>query len=192
MPLEVSNLWKSLCANQFAKADDGFLADFRRPGGANSRLASWDPADSTMRYFKFMLYAAVQRQPERFFALYSALENADIGQPVAVTLGSCEINIDYFLALDEFLFLKSAVDFSSVHSIVEIGAGFGRTCHTLLTLAAAEIEEYTIIDLPQVLELSRRALAKLIPGHYRKVRFIDATNEYEWDNLQADLAVEYR
>lgn len=189
MSLEVSNLWKSLCANQFAEADDRFLEDFRRPGGANSRLASWDPADGTTRYFKFLLYMAAERQPERFFALYRALGRVDIGQPVAVTLRSCEVNIDYFLSLDEFLFLESAIDFSSVHSIVEIGAGFGRTCHALLALAAANIDEYAIIDLPQVLELSKRALAKLIPAHYRKVRFIDATSENQWDHLHADLAI---
>jgi putative sugar O-methyltransferase len=190
MVLEVSNLWKSLCADQFAKIDDAFLETFRRPGGANNRLAAWDPLDQTMRYFKFLLYAAAERQPERFFTLYRALGKVDLGQPVAVTLHSCEINIDYFLSIDEFLFLESAIDMQSIRSIVEIGAGFGRTCHTLLALCAAgQVEQYSIVDLPQVLELSRRALEKLVPQHYRKIRFIDATNETNWRGLTADLAI---
>jgi putative sugar O-methyltransferase len=188
MSLEPSNLWKALCADQFAKVDESFLVNFRRPGGANSRLA-WEPADNTMRYFKFLLYAAAERQSERFFQLYRALDKVDIGQPVTVTLRGCQINIDYFLALDEFLFLESAIDLPSLRSIVEIGAGFGRTCHTLVALTAAEIKQYTIVDLPQILELSRRALAKLVPAHYRKIRFIDARNEHEWDKLRADLVI---
>jgi putative sugar O-methyltransferase len=190
MSLEVSTLWKSLCAGQFAKADDEFLEIFRRPGGANNRLAAWDPADKTTRYFKFMLYTAAERQPERFFTLYRSLGKVDIGQPVAVTLRSCKINIDYFLALDEFLFLESSADLRSIRTVIEIGAGFGRTCHTLFALCAAEqLDHYTIIDLPQVLELSRRALAKLIPQHYDRVRFIDATDERNWHDVSADLII---
>src|SRR5262245_37330665 len=190
MALEVSNLWKSLCADLFATTDDAFLETFRRPGGANNRLAAWDPHDKTMRYFKFLLYAAAERQPDRFFTLYRALGNVDLGQPVSVTLRSCAINIDYFLSIDEFLFLESVIELRSVRSIVEIGAGFGRTCHVLLALSpAAQIDQYTIVDLPQILELSRNALKKLIPQHYQKVRFIDATSERDWQGLAADLAI---
>ena len=185
--LEISNLWKSLCENQFAKTDDAFLETFRRPGGANNRLAAWDPLDKSMRYFKFLLYTAAERQPERFFELYRALGSVDLGKPISVMLRSCEINIDYFLSIDEFLFLESAIDLKSVRSVVEIGAGFGRTCHTLLALGG--VKQYVIVDLPQVLELSRRALAKLIPQHYDKVRFIDATNEKDWQGIAADLVI---
>ncbi len=190
MTLEVSNLWKSLCAEVFANADDAFLETFRRPGGANNRLAAWDPLDKTARYFKFLLYTAAERQPERFFAAYRVLGNVDLGQPVSVTLRSCAINIDYFLSVDEFLFLESAIDLKSVRSAVEIGAGFGRTCHTLLALCAGgQLERYTIVDLPQILALSRRALARLIPQHFDKVRFVDATDEASWNGLAADLAI---
>ena len=190
MALEVSNLWKSLCADLFVNTDDSFLETFRRPGGANNRLAAWDPCDKTMRYFKFLLYTAAERQQERFFTLYRALGNVDIGQPVNVTLRSCAINIDYFLSIDEFLFVESAIDLRTVRSIVEIGAGFGRTCHAMLALSsAAQIDEYIIIDLPQILELSRHALKRLIPHHYHKVRFIDATNEKDWQGLRADLVI---
>jgi len=190
MTLEIADLWKSLCANEFAKIDDAFLEHFRRPGGANNRLGSWDPFDSTMRYFKFMLYTAAARQSERFFALYDALGRVDIGQPVSVRVRSRAINIDYFLSIEEFMFLESAFELQSVESVVEIGAGFGRTCHTLLALCAtASLERYTIIDLPEVLELSRCTLAKLVPEHYGKVRFIDATKQAEWRGLRADLAI---
>jgi hypothetical protein len=142
-----------------------------------------------MRYFKFLLYTAAQSQPERFFDVYRNLGNVDVGGPVSVTLHSCDINIDYFLAVGEFLFLESAIDMASIRSVVEIGAGFGRTCHALLALGdKARLEQYTIVDLPQVLELSRRVLAQVVPDQFGKIRFIDAT-QGSWRGLRADLAI---
>jgi putative sugar O-methyltransferase len=189
MAIETSKLWNSLCADLFARIDDDFLDEFRRPGGANKRLAAWDPFDQTMRYFKFMLYTAAERQPERFFQLYRALGNVDLGHPISITVRSCAINIDYFLSIEEFLFLESAIDLAAIRSIVEIGAGFGRTCHALLALTGGKVDQYTIVDLPEVLELSRRALFKLIPQQYRKIRFVDASDEQAWQGLAADMAI---
>ena len=42
-------------------------------------------------------------------------------------------------------------------SVVEIGAGYGRTCHSILSLYP-NITEYHIIDFPQMLDLSRAYL----------------------------------
>ena len=135
MTPETSALWKSLSRSLFVDIDDAFVARFRQPGGANSRLGSWDPRDPTMRYFKFMLYTAAERQPDRFFSLYRALGKVNVGSPVSVTVRSCAINIDYLQSIEEFMFLESAIDIAAVRSVIEIGAGFGRTCHTLLALA---------------------------------------------------------
>jgi len=185
---ETSELWKSLSSTLFANVDDAFVAQFRRPGGANSRLGAWDPFDRTMRYFKFLLYTVAERQPDRFFSLYRALGSVDIGAPISVELRSCAVNIDYLLSVHEYLFLESAATFATTRSIVEMGAGFGRTCHTLLALAE-QIERYTIIDLPNVLELSRRVLSQAVPQHIHKIRFIDATDNKAWRGLAADLAI---
>jgi putative sugar O-methyltransferase len=187
MTVEISNLWKTLCSDVFANTDEAFLRTFRNPGGANNRLAAWDPLDSTMRFFKFLLYTTAERQPEHFFSLYRKLGNVEIGGPVSVSLHSCAINIDYFLSVEEFMFLEASVGMSSIGSVVEIGAGFGRTCHALLALAP-RLERYTIVDLPQVLALSRSVLAQVVPDHYDKIRFIDAT-EGGWQEIQADLAI---
>src|ERR1700683_5072052 len=104
----VSDLWESLSQTLLAAIDDEFVANFRRPSGANHRLAAWDPFDGTMRYFKFMLYAAAERQPDRVFSLYRALGKVDVGGPVSVEVRSCAINIDYLLSVDEYMFLEAA------------------------------------------------------------------------------------
>jgi putative sugar O-methyltransferase len=189
MTVEVSNLWKGLCAGVFATTDEEFLQSFRKPGGANGRLAAWDPLDPTMRYFKFLLYTAAERQAERFFALYRKLGSVSIGSPVSVWVRSCDINLDYFLAVDEFLFIESVIEREGVRSVVEIGAGFGRTCHALMALGAGNIDSYCIVDLPEILELSRRVLARTVPEHFDRIRFIDATTESTWKGIQADLVI---
>jgi putative sugar O-methyltransferase len=189
MTVEVSKLWKALCADMFATTDEEFLQSFRKPGGANSRLAAWDPLDPTMRYFKFLLYTTAERQVERFFALYRKLGDVSIGSPVSVRVRSCDINLDYFLAVDEFLFIESVIEREAVRSIVEIGAGFGRTCHALIALKAGHIDSYCIVDLPEILELSRRVLARAVPDHFDRIRFIDATDESTWKGLKADLVI---
>lgn len=189
MPVEISELWNSLSRTLFANVDEDFVNNFRRPGGANGRLGSWDPFDRSMRYFKFMLYAAAERQPERFFKLYRALGRVDIGSPVSITVQGCAVNIDYLLALEEYLFLEAALAMKSVRSVIEIGAGFGRTCHTLLALAGDSIEQYTIVDLENVLALSRRVLAEAVPQHWPKIRFVAADDVSGWHGCSADLAI---
>ena len=183
-----SRLWDALSDTLFDNIDDQFVASFRRPGGANSRLGSWDPFDKTMRYFKFMLFSAAERQQPEFFEHYRRLRNIDVGAPVSVKVHGCAINIDYLMSVQEYMFMDSCVSFETLRSVVEIGAGFGRTCHTLLSLSDA-IERYTIVDLPNVLALSRRVLAETAPDRLEIIEFIDATNADDWRGLERDLAI---
>ena len=69
---------------------------------------------------------------------------------------------------------------------MEIGAGFGRTCHTLLTLCPA-IEEYIIVDLEPMLRLSRAYLQRVVPR--ANIRFISNSDEKALETLNADLAI---
>jgi putative sugar O-methyltransferase len=183
-----SDLWNNLTASLFANIDDAFVAEFRKPGGANSRLAAWDPFDRTMRYFRFMLFNACERQPDRFFDLYASLGDTLIGAPVTVKVRGLDINIDHLFSVEEFMFVDRAIGASNVRSVVEIGAGFGRTCQAFLALAPS-VERYTIVDLPNVLGLSRRVLQKVAPEKFDRITFIDATDRDAWQGLEADLAI---
>lgn len=185
---QVSQLWTELASGLFGRIDDTFLATFRAPGGANNRLAAWDALDRTARYFKFLLFNAASAKPDRFFDCYRRVGNVGIGAPTFVTVRGCHINIDYFLAVDEFLFLEEALNLADVRSIVEIGAGFGRTCHVLMALA--DIERYTIIDIPEVLKLSSRYLERVLPAaDCRKITFVDAQDSAGWAGTQSDLTI---
>ena len=52
-PKTRSELWTNITSSLFSKIDDVFIGTFRAPGGANSRLAAWDPLDKSMRYYNF-------------------------------------------------------------------------------------------------------------------------------------------
>jgi len=185
---KTSDLWVSITASLFSKIDDEFLCAFRAPGGANARLAAWDPFDKSMRYYKFLLFNTALKKNRKFHSTYRKLGNTSIGNPITVAVAGLQVDIDYLFAVEEFLFLDRHMEMGSLKCIVEIGAGFGRTCHTLLSQIPS-ITKYTIVDLPEVLNLSKAYLARAIPDLYSKIDFIECTDTKRWHHLKTDLAI---
>lgn len=188
MSHKISNLWTTLSDELFADVDDAFVDHFREPGGANCRLAAWDPFDTTMRYYKFILFEAARHRPESFYDYYRRLGDTHIGNPISVRVKNLDINLDYLFSIDEYLFLDSAMDTRTLDSIIEIGAGFGRTCHALTRLLP-RVTSYTIVDLPQLLVLSRALLTRAVPDQLHKITFVDAMDAKAWQGLSADLVI---
>jgi hypothetical protein len=187
MTNEPSNLWNNITSTLFSNIDDDFINSFRSPGGANARLAAWDPYDKSTRYYKFLLFNTARSKNSEFFEAFKKIENVNLGKPVSVNIQSCDINIDHLFAVEEVLFILSALQKKDIKSVIEIGAGFGRTCQTLLSIVPS-IETYKIIDLPEVLNLSKLYLEKTIPELIDKVEFIDCTSDFTIGSA-ADLAI---
>ncbi len=188
MTRKSSELWTSITSSLFSKIDDTFLEDFRAPGGANSRLAAWDPLDKSMRYYKFLLFNVAYHKPDDFFDAYRKLGNTGTGNPVTISIADCKIDIDYLFAVEEFMFLRQHINLHEIKKVVEIGAGFGRTCHTLMRLVDS-VEEYTIVDLPEVLKLSQAYLKLVAPDCFDRITFIENNDIDAWSALQSDLAI---
>jgi putative sugar O-methyltransferase len=172
-----SKLWLDISRNFFSgnKISEHTLSNFREPGKLNSRLAAQDPMENSSRYFKSVLYTSCKNQPKIFFESYKKIENTSLGCPPEICVDKLKINIDYFFSVEEFLFLKNNLNFNKIHQVLEIGAGFGRTCHTLMSLNLG-ISKYIIVDLPEVLELSRIYLKRVLPHAFHLVEFIDCTS----------------
>ena len=166
-----SDLWEDITTSLFSNIDQEFINTFRSPGGANSRLAAWDPLDKSMRYYKFLLFNILRNKEVSFFDNYRKLKNTEIGNPITVNVNNTDVDIDYLFSIEEYLFIQKNIELKKLKKIVEIGAGFGRTCHALLTLIDS-VEEYIIVDLPEVINLSSNFLKKAIPEHFSKIRFI--------------------
>jgi hypothetical protein len=186
MTTKPSNLWSNITSTLFSNIDDDFVNSFRIPGGVNARLAAWDPYDKSMRYYKFLLYNTACGKTFEFFETYKKIKDVNVGQPVSVNIGGCDINIDHLFAVEEALFIRGALK-SEIKSVIEIGAGFGRTCQTLLSIEPS-IQSYTIIDLPEVLNLSKLYLKKAMPELIDKVEFIDCRSGL-FKERTADLAI---
>ena len=69
-----SRLWANITSTLFSNVDDDFVNSFRISGGANARLAAWDPYDKSARYYKFLLYNTACSKGENFFEAYKKLE----------------------------------------------------------------------------------------------------------------------
>lgn len=173
--MKTSKLWDDLVKNQFAKIDASFLADFREPGNANNRLAAWDPYDKSMRYFKFLFFHQIQTKDAKFFANYAKIGPTALGNPVVLMSPSGQpINLDHFFSIEEFTFLDANLRIGELNHVLEIGAGFGRTAQALVNLVE-NLEAYTIVDLPEVLALSRAYLEQVLDDtKFAKLRFVDA------------------
>lgn len=176
-----SKLWDKLTAEEFASVDDTFLSTFRAPSSAN-KFVAWDPYERSTRYLQFLLFTVAARKTSAFFDAYRRLGATDVGAPLAVRVGGCAINADYLAAVEEWEFMTAHDALRGADRVVEIGAGFGRTCHTLLTLCP-DIVEYTIVDLAPMLRLSSSYLSRVAPSVYGKVRFVAS------DDLPAQAAL---
>jgi putative sugar O-methyltransferase len=170
-----SSLWLDLSQGPFKSISDGFLESFRRPNGANNRLGAWDATDPTARHFKFLLWNACETRDEHFFDTLSRIAPRDVGRPVSIRYRGMNVDMDYALAADECEFLGR--EGISPRTVVEVGAGFGRTAHAMLSVYDA-IEQYVIVDLPEVLELSRRYLGRVLSAAaLDRVRFCSALEQ---------------
>lgn len=188
MALELSDLWKNLTSSRFADIDGKFFETFRTPGNPAQRTNAWDPYEKSSRYYKFLLFKVAQLQSDSFFELFCTLRNTMLGGPLTVRVRGLDIDIDYLMATEEFMFLRDAFPVSGMRHLTEIGAGFGRTCHALLSYLP-DVQSYTIIDLPEMLDLSRGYLSRVAPDLVHKVRFVDWQDTGEWAKGPQDLVI---
>ena len=160
------------------------LNTFRSIGSKQLRFAVWDAIDGSSRNYKSLMYEFALYLNENFEKqnideglkitdLLSAIKNQNLGSPPTIRFEDFDVSLDYLLGLEEFMFCRDVLNKSD--SVCEIGAGFGRTCHTLLSLT--EVERYMIIDLPEVLVLSKAYLCQVLNEKlFKKISFLSADN----------------
>lgn len=189
---EGSYLWHSI--TESAEFTGWDLSDFRKPGKLNSRLAAWEPRELTTRYYRSFLNLAFLSAPEWVKQELSSFSlNTSLGAPVENQVEfdgtSFAINLDYLQTFEEMYFLNASLDIlQEVKSVCEVGAGFGRLAHVMLE--RFPIESYFIVDLPPVLELSKRYLARVLPHDlFSKVKFISSEDERNYP-FSADLSIQ--
>lgn len=118
----------------------------------------------------------------------STTADISLGGALEIVFDDMKINADYYAAVEEYDFLKRNNIFQYINKIVEIGGGFGRTCHVIMTIS--NIEKYVIVDLEPMLQLSRSYLKRVLPAHiFSRIQFVSSEDRVEQGNLSADLVI---
>jgi putative sugar O-methyltransferase len=174
--LQASPQWERIQQNWVTEDAAGDLATFKSDR-RNYNLALWSPEANGIRYLKTLVYnLASALRPEDWTRLRN-IRNRELGDPLVVHIDGEAVCLDYLQAVLELGFIERNLDLRGAR-VMEIGAGYGRTCHAML--ANHEVAEYWIVDLTNTLRLSRSYLREVLDDErYAKVRFVDVENVEE-------------
>jgi putative sugar O-methyltransferase len=114
-----------------------------------------------------------------------ALPEPELGDPLPVAWRGRLISQDLANSALEVNAIARALGESAPASIVEVGAGYGRTAFVLLTLYP-EVS-YTVVDIEPALTIARWYLTSLFPG--RELRFLKPDAAQTLADDSADLIV---
>ena len=166
-----SALWRLIEQTSVTKTSVQDLSDLKS-SAVNFKLALWNPRTNGVRYLKTLTYSlCASMSPENWRRL-SLIHNRHIGRPWSVTYNGQAVCLDYLQAVFELEFMERHVNLEDA-TVVEIGAGYGRTCHAVL--ANHVVRRYDIVDLPNCLELAGRYLREVLPrASFDCLRFVAA------------------
>lgn len=126
-------------------------------------LAAYEPHNP--RYFTALHHVYWSALKERdHLELLSRLAEPELGGGDTVLVHGKRVSIDLLQSVDEFYRLFDLMKWSKDDAVTfaEIGAGYGRLAHVVLT--AMPNARYVIFDLPESLLLSQYYLTSLFPS----------------------------
>jgi putative sugar O-methyltransferase len=193
-PVE-SKLWQYINTKHITKKRVQNLKNFKS-NDVNFKLSLWNPHTNGVRYLKSLIYNLCMTLTTENWERLSKTKKRDVGNPISITFNDENTCLDYLQAVYELEFIENGLlqNIRSRHafpqSILEIGAGYGRTCHTIISNHSS-IETYFIIDLQNCLSLSKRYLREVLDdSHFSKIHFISVENIVELDDLGSiDLCI---
>lgn len=181
-----SKLWQMINSSVMTDENMRDLSCFRS-GKLNFRIALWNPQTNGIRYLKALAYNLAASLTEKQWKKMGRVKNRNVGKPIAIKYNGREVCLDYLQALYELEFIEKNMRLEGAR-VLEIGAGYGRTAHALIS--NHNIKEYTIVDLGNCLSLSRAYLKKVLDKRqYAKLRFILASDFGCLDGERFDLAL---
>ncbi len=153
-----------------------------------SRRRSWAPLDWSMAD-RWLYTAAVRllweyalRHGDReVLGLAEPLE----GDPLPVSYRGRLISQDLANSALEVVAMRRILGARSPQSILEVGAGYGRTAYVLLSVYPSST--YTVVDIEPALSISRWYLSRLFPSD--RLRFLTPDRIDEVASGSVDLAV---
>lgn len=154
----------------------------------NFKIAFWDPEVNGLRYMKTLIYNLAAGLSDENWTRLRRIGNRTVGDPFTITYNGELVCMDYLRSVLELDFIARDVELDGAR-VLEIGAGYGRTGHTLLS--NHDLREYHIIDLPNSLKLSQAYLRTVLDDEqYAKVRFTSVADvDQRYADTEFDLTV---
>lgn len=181
-----SKLWQRINRDIISLDRLKNLSNFRS-SDINYKIALWNPETNGVRYLKTLIYNLVSSFTDKEALILKNIEDITFGNPITIKYNGKEVCLDYAKASMEIAFIDKVM-YLQERSILEIGAGYGRTCHTVLS--NFDIKSYTIIDLTNCLNLSFRYLKEVLkPELFKKIIFCDANEIKKVDQNEYDLCI---
>jgi len=181
-----SALWKLINTSYITDDKIQNINDFKN-SDVNFRIALWNPQTNGVRYLKTLIYNLCAELSAQNWYRLSKIKKRDVGAPISVIYDGQAVCMDYLQAIYETEFISDHIHLDEI-DILEIGAGYGRTCHAILSNHL--VKSYTILDLPNCLELSRRYLTEVLDKEsLSKVIFVKVIDFSNMDNHHFDLCI---
>lgn len=161
--------WQALVNGHYREAPLDDLATFKS-SAVNNKITLWDPETNGLRYLLELIVNLCRQLTPREWDCLCAMRGKKVGAPHSVRFRGETVCLDSLQAVFELCFIKDNMELEG-SKIIEIGAGYGRTCHALLS--NEDISSYTIVDIPLMLNLARRYLPLVLPPErFSRIRFV--------------------
>jgi len=181
-----SKLWEYINRTHITKKKIQDLSDFKS-NSINHKLSIWNPHTNGVRYLKELIFYICTTLSSREWDKLKKINKKEIGEPYSIRFNNETVCLDYLQAVFEITFIEDDFDFQNT-SIIEIGAGYGRTCHAILSNYS--IDQYTIIDLKNALDVAKRYLKIVLDKKsYNKIAFVDIDQFDDMKSQQYDLCI---
>ncbi len=157
---QASRQWERI-QNRWITEDAGADLTQLKSDSRNFKLSLWDPSTNGVRYLKTLAYnlGMALTPPQELARISRTPPNREVGGPTTVRCQGETLCLDYLQATFEVGFIESEIDLDGAR-VLEIGAGYGRTCHMIMS--NHDLSGYCIVDLKNTLELSRAYLREVL------------------------------
>lgn len=147
----------------------------------NFNISLHDPKEQGEKYLRTLIYLMAESMGPAMFERLKKVKGRMKGHPIGIMYKGEPVCLDYLQAVFEVDFMDYYVNIDGL-DILEIGAGYGRTAHTILS--NYNVRSYTIADLENCLALAYRYLEEVLPAEtFNKIKFVPI----EEQSLSADF-----
>ncbi|MGV9772524.1 putative sugar O-methyltransferase [Streptosporangium sp. NPDC003464] len=180
-----SPLWERYGRTKVTKEAVTDLANFKS-NEVNFKMALWDPGVNGVRYLKTLVFNLSAGLSEANRARLRRIHNREVGNPIAVRYDGETVCMDYLQAVFEVEFLAGHLDLDG-SAVLEIGAGYGRTCHAIMS--NHDLASYHIVDLENSIQLCRAYLGTVLEEErFARIHFHSVDEAGGVDALFRDLS----